>query len=68
MSKYLEFNVIEEKPKTKVIGIWSKKNGNRLGIIKWYGPWRQYAFFPETGTIFNIECLNDISEYIKELS
>ena len=67
MGKYLEFSLIEKKPKTKVIGVWSKRSSDRLGIIKWYGPWRQYAFFPETGTIFNVECLNDIIIHIKEL-
>lgn len=67
MSKYLEFSVIEEGPKTKVIGIWSKKDGDRLGIIKWFGRWRQYAFFPENGTVFNVECLDVIRSHIKEL-
>jgi hypothetical protein len=67
MSKYLEFSLIEKKPKTKVIGVWSKKSANRLGIIKWFGRWRQYAFFPETGTVFNTECLNDIVSHIKGL-
>jgi len=67
MSKYLEFLLLEKKPKTKVVVVYSKKSGDRLGIIKWYGAWRQYAFFPETGTIFNVECLNDIIIHIKGL-
>jgi len=68
MSKYLEFKELESKPKTKVIGIWSKNQfGFRLGIIKWYSRWRQYAFFPENGTLFNTECLNDIQSYIRGL-
>jgi len=67
MSKYLEFNVIEKKPKTKVIEVTSKLHGDRLGIIKLFGRWRQYAFFPENGTVFNVECLNDIQTYIKWL-
>jgi len=69
MSKYLEFRLLEEKPKTKIIEVVSKTHSLpiRLGIIKWWSSWRQYAFFPETGTIFNIECLNDIQSYIKEL-
>jgi len=67
LSKYLEFNVIGKKPKTKVIEVTSKLYGDRLGIIKWFGRWRQYAFFPETGTIFNVDCLNDIQSYIKGL-
>ena len=67
MSKYLEFSLIEKKPKTKVIGVWSKKHSNRLGIIKWFNRWRRYAFFPETGTAFDTECLNDIIIHIREL-
>jgi len=67
MSKYLEFNIIGKKPKTKVIEVTSKLHADRLGIIKWYGPWRQYAFFPGNGTVFNVEYLNDIQSYIKEL-
>ena len=67
MSKYLEFNIIEQKSKTKIIAVDSKLHGNTLGIIKWYGAWRQYAFYPKHGTLFNIECLNDITNKIKEL-
>ena len=67
MSKYLEFSIIERKLKTKVIGVYSKRSGDKLAIIKWYGAWRQYAFFPERNTLYNTECLNDIISYIKEL-
>jgi len=67
MSKYLEFQLLEQKPKTKVIGVYSKKSGDRLGRIKWFGRWRQYTFFPEFETVFNIECLNDIITYIRGL-
>jgi len=67
MSKYLEFRLLEQKPKTQIIEVISKTHPIRLGIIKWWSSWRQYAFFPETGTIFNIECLNDIQSYIREL-
>jgi len=67
MSKYLEFRLLEQKPKTQVIEVISKTHPIRLGIIKWWSSWRQYAFFPENGTIFNVECLNDIQSYIKGL-
>ena len=67
MSKYLEFKLLEQKPKTQVIEVKSKVQYSRLGIIKWYPRWRQYAFFPEWGTLFNTECLNDIISYIREL-
>jgi len=67
MSKYLEFELLEQKPKTKVIGVISKRHNDMLGIIKWFPGWRQYALFPGNGTVFNVECLNDIQSYISEL-
>lgn len=67
MNEYLEFSLIEQKPKTKVIGVWSKKNSNRLGIIKWACGWRQYAFFPEKDTLFSAGCLADIQSHIEGL-
>ena len=72
MSKYIEFKLLEQKPKTKIIEIISKPRAGsivrfRLGIIKWYPRWRQYAFFPEVGTLFNVGCLNDIQSYIRGL-
>jgi hypothetical protein len=67
MSDYLEFRLLEKKSKTQFIEVISKTHPIRLGIIKWWSSWRQYAFFPESGTIFNTECLNDIQSYIKEL-
>lgn len=66
-SKYLEFKLIEEKPKTKVYELLSKLHGFRLGIIKWYPNWRQYSFFPSQLTVFNNQCLNEIVSFISDL-
>ncbi len=66
MSKYLQFNLVES-PSTRKTSIWSvdsKSQGNCLGLVKWFGAWRQYSFFPESKTIFNIECLRDIQNFI----
>ena len=46
--------------KTKIIHLIS--NGDvetLLGVIKWFGAWRQYCFFPEENTLYNNECLKD---------
>lgn len=67
MSKYLEFKLLEQKAKTKIVEVRSKRHGFKLGTIMWYTNWRQYGFFPEKGTVFDAECLNDIQSYIKEL-
>lgn len=42
-------------------------NGIMLGIIKWYGPWRKYTFFPETNTLFDFSCLLQIVHFLGQL-
>ena len=67
MSEYLEFRLLENKPKTKDIEVLSKTHPVSLGIIKWFNGWRQYTFFPREGTVYSVECLDDIQSYIKGL-
>lgn len=38
-------------------------DGPALGIIKWFAPWRRYAFFPATGSLFESECLQNIAGF-----
>jgi len=64
---HLEFSVIEHKPKTVVVEVKSKRDNLRLGIIKWYGPWRKYWFEPEPETGFEIQCLLEIAGYLEGL-
>ena len=66
VKKYLNFMVIEEKPKTKVYSV-NKEDGSRLGIIYWYGAWRQYIFQPTEDTIWNTGCLKEIINFIEAL-
>lgn len=60
-SEYLNFEEDDHyEGKTKRIVITSKKHLEILGEIKWYGPWRQYAFYPLENTIWNKQCMKDI--------
>jgi len=65
--KYIYFIKIEDKIKTSVWHCLSQSNHAVLGVVKWYGPWRQYCFMPEPNTVFNISCNNDINEFIQGL-
>ncbi len=65
---YLIF-VKEFYPKrtTPIVYVKSNSNKRMLGEIKWYSPWRQFAFFPYQGTIWNPDCLLEINNKISEL-
>lgn len=52
---------------TKVFGVFSKSQGCVLAYISWYSSWRQYTLKPEPGTVWNTDCLDFISEFIKKL-
>lgn len=65
--KYIHFDVVEVKAKTKV---WVCRNNRTDGIlanIMWYSTWRQYCFFPVMGAVYNDTCLDDISHFLKQL-
>jgi hypothetical protein len=68
-SKWIDFFQREDLQKgvTKVYDIVSKDGDALLGKIKWYGPWRCYAFFPQANCLFEKTCLKDITGFIETL-
>ena len=64
-SKWIYFELYHKGEKTYKWYVLSRKNDAVLGEIKWYGPWRQYAFFPVIGTVFNPDCMDHISKFIR---
>ena len=67
-STYLYFQVARSaKAKTYHVYVYSKNSEILLGTVKWFGRWRQYAFFPEQETVFNTNCLEDIRKCIAAL-
>jgi hypothetical protein len=66
-SEYMESVLIEGKGKTGRHQILEKHSFFVLGTVKWYGPWRQYCFFPSPECVFNTGCMNDICSFIKKL-
>ena len=61
---FIEFNLVQRKPKT---GVWVVRNINSqliIGWIRWHNAWRQYCFFPEPNCVFSNGCLHDIINFI----
>lgn len=52
--------------KTEVWHVVSSADGvwpDVIGVVKWYPPWRRYAFFPEANTLYEHQCLRDLAEF-----
>ncbi len=58
----LQIKETKDTGKTKVFQVGC--NDAYLGNIKWYAPWRRYTFFPENNTLFDSNCLNEITSFI----
>ena len=67
--RFIHFVETAKKPKTSTWECRNNSSEDRLGTVKWYGPWRQYCFFPETidGLVFNDVCLKDICHFMSRL-
>jgi hypothetical protein len=64
--KWIDFIVVEQRPKTTVWEVVNKETGARIGRIGWYGGWRGYAFFPFPNCLFEQQCLRDIADFVEE--
>jgi len=65
--KYINFQWVKRNPKTDVYEVYTKKEHDYLGQVKWYFPWRQYSFFPGTYLVFEKTCLRDIANFLEKL-
>jgi hypothetical protein len=65
--QYIRFEKVAEKPKTSIWVCVHSKKRQRIGKVSWYGPWRQYCFFPGDMIVFNVSCLQDICHFIQQL-
>jgi hypothetical protein len=54
--------------KTRVYQVRSRENPHMmLGEVRWYAQFRCYAFYPSANTIFEPQCLTDITLFIEAL-
>ncbi len=65
--KYIYFELVEEKLKTKVYSCRNNKSNIELGVIKWHPSWRQYCYFPTVQAVYSNDCLLNIIDFINQL-
>jgi hypothetical protein len=66
--KYLHFEEIETNKKTSEWSCRNNRSKEELGIIKWYGMWGQYCFFPTVQTVYNESCLINVGDFLRQLT
>lgn len=68
VEKDLKFEMVEQKPKTKVYHVWNAQQRSIIGWIKWNPHWRHYCFFPDDETVFSDRCLIKIGRFVEDLN
>lgn len=67
---YLKFvEVPNPNPKAKTKGwriVTATEKEEQLGVIYWYSAWRCYVFAPGQHTIFEKDCLAQITSFIDQ--
>ena len=43
------------------------RHGDLLGVVRWFGRWRQYTFWPSSETLYSAGCLRDVGEFLDAL-
>ena len=72
MANLVEFSepTPSESGKTSIWAVHSTKDAGYvlLGLVKWFGRWRKYAFFPEPLLVFEQDCLRDLADFCQQRS
>ena len=55
---------VKDSRKTPILHICSKLSRDEIGLIKWYGAWRKFCFFPNPETICDEKCLTSLNEFL----
>jgi hypothetical protein len=66
--KWVCFEIGSPSPsgKTMTWAIRASADDTYLGYVTWSGPWRQYVFATTGNTIWNPDCLNEVSEFLRK--
>jgi len=65
---HLQFIVEKDTGKTMVYSVRTTHISNpemsKLGVIKWYGSWRKYCYFPLGDTVYDDRCMTQIIHFM----
>jgi hypothetical protein len=67
MPKLMFQEEVLPRHKTKAYHVRSNINATYLGVISWWPHWRRYVFHPDSSTLYDVECLKEIVDFINKL-
>ena len=52
---------------TQIHEVRSVHTGILIGTVKWYAPWRRYAFYPEAAVLLDAACLREVAKFLDDV-
>lgn len=67
IGQFIEAELLPRLPKHKSDRwhIYPKSGGCYIGVVSWFGAWRQYVFDPAPNTTYSAGCLDDIAKFLR---
>ena len=67
--QFFTVNEIPLQPgrKTHDYALLNRRSGTCIGVVAWYGPWRQWCFFPGDESVWSDGCLSDVQDFLAKL-
>jgi hypothetical protein len=63
--EWIRFKQIESpSPKTYRWAVINIRTGETVGVVRWWGAWWKYCYFPIDGTLYDADCLRMISDFV----
>ena len=47
--------------KTHIYTVRNRHSNTLIGMIRWWAPWRKYTFQPQSDTIWDADCLREVT-------
>lgn len=54
--------------KTSIWHVTPEHSTEPLGVVKWFGRWRKYSFFPAVETVYEETCLREIGQFCETIT
>lgn len=66
--RYKHFDAVRMPPEhgrvTHSYQLVNCSSNDTIGHVQWYGPWRQFCFFPEATSVWSDSCLSCVRDVI----
>ncbi len=59
--KQVDQELFEGKP---VYRIFNNRSNGQIGVLSYYKIWKEYVFSSKENCVFNIGCLNDVTDFM----